>query len=475
MSIPVKFYTFSKRTNSTKVVTSTPTSYDCVLRERVSVSHPEIVLQTSSDPVAFNYAYIAAFNRYYFIDDWRTERGQWIASMSVDTLATYKSSITGGSHYVLRSASDFNTYIQDSMYPATTEAVYVKNEGKAGVGQPDPFKTGMCFVVGVMGTTDSSAQSAQLGSVSYYCLTNSQLWSLLNYMTADYSAYSQITEYSAAVQRALLNPLQYITSCHAMPIPEITDVSYYSNVSSIPFGPYRYTGIGTIKALKAGAYTRYETQFDIASHPQIARGKYLNSNPYRELSLSFGPFGEIPIDPVWFLEEDLMHVFTDFDFISGEATINIYSDSGEKKLTTTSKVSVELNIASVVSNPAKSLANMGQAFGALNSIISGGWNEAAAFGNAINDYMQSKFPIVTSHGSQGSFVGWNLPVQVCHTFMTMVDDDNTENGKPLCAVKTLSSLSGYAVCRNADAIVSGATHDEVNTINNYLNTGFYIE
>ena len=59
-------------------------------------------------------------------------------------------------------------------------------------------------------------------------------------------------------------------------------------------------------------------------------------------------------------------------------------------------------------------------------------------------------------------------------FMTIVDENLTEIGRPLCQVKTIKNLSGYILCQNADAKISG-TADEADLVNSYLNSGFFYE
>ena len=55
-----------------------------------------------------------------------------------------------------------------------------------------------------------------------------------------------------------------------------------------------------------------------------------------------------------------------------------------------------------------------------------------------------------------------------------VDDDNTHNGRPLCDVRQISSLSGYMIIQDGDVTIAG-TATEDSKIRNYLEAGFYYE
>lgn len=63
------------------------------LREQTNVIEPDILI-TMGNPTEFNYAYIPAFKRYYFIKDITSVRNDlWRLHLMVDTLETYKTEI----------------------------------------------------------------------------------------------------------------------------------------------------------------------------------------------------------------------------------------------------------------------------------------------------------------------------------------------------------------------------------------------
>ena len=66
------------------------------LRDESSIINPVILISSNKEdiPYMYNYAYIPAFGRYYFITDIESVRtGIWRVSMHVDVLMSYKEQI----------------------------------------------------------------------------------------------------------------------------------------------------------------------------------------------------------------------------------------------------------------------------------------------------------------------------------------------------------------------------------------------
>ena len=97
MAFAVRLYSFSKKKNSTAIPGSS-VSYsqvNCVNKGTLDILHPEIILKYSegaehniSTLVNTNYAYIPAFERWYYVRSWNNDGRQWTVSMDVDALAS---------------------------------------------------------------------------------------------------------------------------------------------------------------------------------------------------------------------------------------------------------------------------------------------------------------------------------------------------------------------------------------------------
>ena len=88
----VVFYNHAKRSNSTKLPTE-GTSISCVLKDECSITSPVLELKVTEKP-NFNYAYIADFGRYYFINNIVEKTGRMFEiACHIDVLQTYKDDI----------------------------------------------------------------------------------------------------------------------------------------------------------------------------------------------------------------------------------------------------------------------------------------------------------------------------------------------------------------------------------------------
>lgn len=91
-------------------------SFDVVLKEGTSILRPVLLLvSTSQAPLTgYNYMYIAAFGRYYFIDDVKSVRNDmWEVSAHVDVLETYKTAILANTGVIKRQSNSYNLYLDD--------------------------------------------------------------------------------------------------------------------------------------------------------------------------------------------------------------------------------------------------------------------------------------------------------------------------------------------------------------------------
>ena len=90
----------------------------------------------------------------------------------------------------------------------------------------------------------------------------------------------------------------------------------------------------------------------------------------------------------------------------------------------------------------------------------------------------SSYPTISGSGSSsGSFIIHAQDMASPRVFAywaILVEDNNTDHGRPLCAKRTISSLSGYILCENAH-IQSRLTATENQMIEDFMNGGFYYE
>ena len=217
----VRFWTFTKKYNSTKrPATSDATTYTCVVKNGSSIVNPKIELNigATNSPSAFNYAYITQFQRYYYVREWSFENGLWIGSLATDVLATYKSQIGAANLYILRASAEKDGRVVDNLYPCKTDCDFVD------APITNPYNQTGCYVIGVVN------KHGMYGSITYYALTRASMARVLQSLISevvDPSNGFNTSDASMALQRSVVDPVQYIKSAIWLPIPvaDITAIS----------------------------------------------------------------------------------------------------------------------------------------------------------------------------------------------------------------------------------------------------------
>lgn len=466
MSFKVNLYSLSKRDNSTKQPAGTPVEYDCILKDGCSIFTPSIKLDLglADDPSQYNYAYIPAFGRYYFIEDWFFTDRLWIANLNVDVLATYKTQIGNSSLYVMRAAGAHDGNVIDTLYPAKTGCSFASDT------KGNPWNTTGCFVIGVV------TKAAAFGSLNYYVLDASDLALLCDHLTDPAQIITEAnhflpTELSTGLQLSLVDPIQYIKTCVMLPVAE-QEISNTGPDAEFPvynWNPH----VNGLKLLPTSRINKSFT-FDISKHPDTAaRGNYVNASPFTKITLTIPPYGCIDIDTSVTCNASTLTVDVDVDPLNGKGILvvkcnNIILNRLE------AQIGVPISLSSVTRDY---IAGATSALGAVGGAISGFMGNIGGFigaASGIGNAVESLMPRAQTIGTTGSFVSNRGDFRLDHQFFRPVADDNTHNGRPLCQVRQLNTLSGYMLIQDGDVQITG-TATEDSRIRNYLETGFYYE
>lgn len=457
MSFTAKFYTFSKRINSTKQP-SGGSEYSIILKAGSSAINPSIQLDIgqSGNPTAYNYCYIAAFNRYYWVSDWYWNNRLWEANLKVDPLASWKSNIGSYTAYVTRAASSYNLRVVDHYYPALAKNTHEANSITS------PFdKSGGCYIVGIQG----KGSGGNGGAVTYYKATASGLKSLVNYML---SGGYEVEEISEELLKCIFNPLQYIVSCMWFPFDAVTttgslDVGWWS--ASI-------SGINRLAGLEWGT----NLSFTIPKHPKAAtRGQYLNLPPYASYKLEAGPWGIIPLDNFNLLDSSTLNCWYRVDLMTGTGRFGVqYRDKLCYESMHVAQIGVPVQLGQNMFNQGALSGAISNAANTIGAFASGNPAGALVSGlSAIGDAAACTQSVPSTVGSNGT-MAFNNGFSIMGDFLDIADEDIASHGRPLCATKTISSLTGYVMCEDADPEIP-CTDNELDQIVTYLNNGFYYE
>ena len=450
MAITITAYTgFSKRINSTKQP-SGGQNIDVVLKHPTSVIHPTFLISGFST----SWNYIAWGNRYYFVDDIivvSNTQAEYICSL--DVLATYKDVIGLSSQYVVRAASDYDQYIIDSRYATLADPVGL-NMFMPNI-EGDMYNTGGAYVLGtISGGTESG--------VSYYHLTYSDFEQFLDYMFA--GSYLQSADIDVNLQKELLNPFQYIASCMWFPFLDGTGGHFGD---TIKFGYWDSGCAGKLLDESERTY-RQSDDLQLDEHPQAAtRGKYLNGAPFTRRTIEVFGFGQIPLDPSWFVRNNNCTVMVKVDMFTGVGELTVES-AGGTVLKTQAQLGVPIKISQVASSV---IAPAISAIGAIGDIVTGNYLGAVkGVGNAV----LSAVPQVQTSGMMGSKIDYLHAPRIVSQFYYVADEDNATIGRPLCKVKQINTLSGYIECENVD-VDSVGTSAEKRAIIDFMEGGFFYE
>lgn len=505
---------FTKKRNSTKRAHySVLNSVSVELKRDTSIFYPVFRLNESNYDVSYNYIYVPTWNRFYYIDNAIiTMGGIWELACSEDVLASWKAEIAAGTYYIMRSSQVYNTDICDDYYPtfqnAQTETVF------GSYNFSNNLENGY-YVIGIVSRASYSGSNG-MGAVAYYVMDSAQLRELLETLMSS-SDWTGVPDTVAdggidhQLLKALYNPFQYIVSCKWFPFKPPVGGGIGG---AIPYGwwrlPMDLPSGHTLNAENLYHLPTKEISFDldINQHPQAAtRGHYLNGAPFRKLELIAGPFGVIPIDASVVNTIGKLGVTIRVDCITGEA--NLYLSAGRSseggadfgKLFPVhhANLGVDIQLAQIANDALmqyetvtsgnyaelrdilKTGAEAAGAFTSLNPVSGAmsagaqGFETAITHTHAVADGVRSAVPAMQVSGSQGSIASFDGPYKLIHTYYRIVDDDDSEVGRPYCAMGSPATLgSGFYIMKRGD-IECNANSIEKGVIASFLESGFFYE
>lgn len=462
------FYQFAKRTNSTKRP-SGGHEFGIDLKAPCNIINPEIKIASQSDPTGYNYCYLPTFSRYYWVKNWTYSEGLWTASLTVDTLASYREQIGNSTEYVARSSARFDGTISDGLYPATAKVQSVTTAFQGGFAETI---SGGFFVIGFIAKNANS-----VGAVTYVVMTPGNTKKLSAKLLTDVSYLSiDNAEISDSLTKILFNPYQYIVSCNYFPfsIAEIT--AHLPLVSSVDVGwwsvdiPCWILGADNNKLTKS-------VSVSIPKHPQAAsRGGYCNASPYTDYTIFLQPFGVIPLDASKLWGAATLSIQYTVDLFTGDSILRVFTDTNQLVHETTAKLGVPIQLSNITfdipSGGGLLQTGIAAAFGGLQAALTGG--SFSDVGNGILNAAQATNADVASKGATGSTIAFDSVPYMVARFKILVDDNNTDHGRPLCKRVQISTIPGYIMVDDPDIALT-ATAEEIDSVKSYLKNGFFYE
>lgn len=462
MAFDITLYNFQKDTNSTKVPADAGTGFQCLMITGSSVIAPTVQLD-AADLTGYNYAYIPAFHRYYFIRDCRYSAGFWDIDLTCDVLATYKAAIGGSDLYILRSSAEFDGNIQDNYYPPTAEVVY--SSELYTTHEPLDYLNGY-YLVNIAGTQTVNGTLVQLSPANFKSLISAL------YTQIDQFQLSDVIE--NVVKSFGGNPERLISSVMWFPFPFVTpDDSEVIYIGSWLSGVRGDIVTNPLQILDS------QISMPIAKHPQAARGQYLNLSPYMTYSLYLPGVGAVSLDTTQLIGKSNILITRLIDGFTGQIKYMVVTGGTDYHVlaNVTGQWGVPIRLTggstgdSIVSG---TLATLGSAI--LAATTGGASAVIGAASAAIGTITGAMSGAAYSNETGGGIVNlYQQPIRLDVTAYKIPDEDNARNGRPLCKVRKPSVLGGYMQAQKGDITASGATAAELDAIRTYLEGGFYYE
>lgn len=520
----------SKRRNSTLQPTLS-SSYDCILKQPVSIDNPTFIIQDSSFNMALNYAKWE--NTYYFVDRIVSVRNNvWEVSCSIDVLATYKSEIIGSTQYVCYSSEKTSDWLADTRIPILKETKVSANTALTGI-----LSNIGCYILSVVGETCVSTYALQSESQISQLLDDIANWDVsevadimqgVTYTPASYTPPSATLPTSQDNQNcfsalittikdllgslgSLTASVQNIVSDLNQKITEATSkVGFIGNayanapecIRSCIWVPFDYAlmpaGTGG-SPIKLGRFQTQVSAAAISSKPvsdSFSISIPWNYSDWRRavcedvyLYLPLVGMVQLSGDSLTNVSSLTVHwsvTYTDgcicYKVMAGSSVIGSYGANGSVNyaIGLSQQASAGEVFTALMKGAEKTVSAAVQS--SLSPLSAGAALGQMAVEMAMATYDTAN-AVQTAHvssvGGIGGGAGLGLGREavcytVCHDPVVNPSDMKDTMGVPTMKAMSLSTLTGYCQCANAH-VSAPAMAPELDAIDAYLNSGFYIE
>lgn len=446
----VKFTKLAKRRNSTKQPTEWLEHYDIKLKQPTSLESPAVIIKDFD--ASLNYAYFN--NAYYFVNDVISINNELSeVQLEKDVLATYKYAINTYNAFVNRSDSDYDEELIDNEMSCRQK---IKSITTREVSLSPIFDGVGCYIMRI---ACDSADS--VSGIKTFVLTKAQVKNVLGFM------FSQdvLDAVGDNLLKSTLNPFQYIVSL------KFCAISYAHMSEGCPSEVVKFGWWSSGLSYKVLNYVGDKITFGINRPTRFYDDfrDFTQGYSSYELLLPASGLYNIPAYDFSFESFD-MQLYV--DVITGKSTwYMLASDSNALLHKFDANVCADVQISQTSYNLTSVVGGIASTAGNLISgnIVASASSAAGAIGALIQ-------PSPSSRGTTGSIMELLsiTSIAIYATHMDAIDDHPIGFGRPLNQNRTLGSLSGFVKCSGASISLDGHA-DDIDRVNAYLNSGFYIE
>lgn len=439
----IKYWTdFSKRKNSTKQPTG-GTQATVRLKEPCGIASPSFICADIPDTVK----YIEAFGRYYFITEVTHDGAEIIIDCVSDPMATFKSSIGSTSAMIDRSASASNTWLADAELLPTEQIVQSVFSAANLSNRNTDYST---FVVRVTGKNGAKN----------YILNETDIKNAFDtWFDFNNLSWSSVENSLESLFAAMAQPAQYIQSIKWFPFNVASLSAEHVYYGFIDGGSHNRAGDVYVSTCTVSVPARYYN--DVRDY----------DNRFTKASILLPGYGSMQLDAKYLETTLTVRYSTDVD--TGSCEIDLLSD-GAVIFTAQVNIACDVPFGGIAGGGSTMFGGLAQIIGSLSitplhtlkNAVSG---LESALSGSIN-------PPQSNTGANGNRMQWQTYSQVICTITRLGSSGKAAAviGQPLREYRQISTLSGYVLCNGASIDISGFESDR-ETINEYLNGGFYYE
>ena len=491
MSVNADFYSFSKRKNSTKQPTGTPTQISVDLKSGTSLISPTFLLNLNTRPT---YNYLVFEGWYYFITDIISVRNDlWEIVCEVDALATARTEILATTAYILYD-SDGNTEIPDNRLPFISTATVSANKVTC------PFvPDGGCYILSLTGNDNSTG---------IYKVTSGELAALiddLQHIRDNIFEFSQLTPptWPTPPTGSTSIPdwlnfvgdclgwvgdwIEYAVLCSVKPVSQIFGSGNIpENIRECKYLPFdvgtttpgpTHVCLGTFETKQQLNKLQTKTiHRDVNIAIPWQANDYRRRAPYTELYLYLPYIGMVRLSSENLIDISSLTVGYTLGLLDGSLICTVSDPDKDEIIGQYSgNVAAETPVGySNINAPKASQAIIAGVASAMAGNVAGVGLAALSFGDAVTPNYASLGGL---DGVAGVATNQSITCySVFHDTSVAPNTDIMTIGSPTMAPKTISTIINGGFCQCLDAHVEAALPSTIiDTVDNYLNSGFFIE
>lgn len=453
---------FSKRKNSTKRPPSGTTVQDVHLKDDTSVLNPSI--DSATIPANANYMYLADFGRYYYVRNvTKVGNSRNVFDLEVDVMATYKSNI-GSTSALIEFCADSNRVTVTDPRNKPTERLWYKQSALLDLTASNPaFSTGGKYIIAVAGGA---------GGVTHYIMDTTNL---KNFFAEVYS-----TDFFTQLNNQIYQLSDCIVSCKWVPYTPPQS----GTIAAIPVGDQMISWSGMSVTEVATRYTDFaDASYNIAfPSDDLGLGtNYLDMAPYTTGTLYLPFVGVVPLDLGVVANSKQIRIQMSIDNYTQDVVYKLSIDTGTDYIST-----YQGNCGTDIPIVARTIDSVGAVSAGLNviggAIAMGGGSATGALSVAGGIVQLAEALAVHTEvgGKIGTAISSHIGLKCIASIFTRIPTEQNltafaaSSGMPLYEVDTISNHSGYVQCYNA-SVAMGGFPMEKDTVNDYVNSGFYYE